>query len=63
MNETIKLQDLKRFSVELTERPDGSFGVVVANDESDDDLKLLAGALCQVALDLYRQAESECEAH
>ncbi|MDH4572873.1 hypothetical protein [Salinicola acroporae] len=59
MGETIKPQDLKRYSIELTERPDGSFGVVVANDESDDNLELLAGALCRVALDLYQRARAE----
>lgn len=59
MGEMINSQDLKRYSIELTERPDGSFGVVVANDESDDNLELLAGALCQVALDLYQQAKAE----
>lgn len=59
MGEMIDPQDLKRYSIELTERPDGSFGVVVANDESDDNLELLAGALCQVALDLYQRSRAE----
>ncbi|GHB06881.1 hypothetical protein [Salinicola rhizosphaerae] len=59
MNDLTQPQDLKRFSVELTERPDGTFGVVVANDAADDDLKLLAGALCQVALDLYEQSRAD----
>jgi hypothetical protein len=59
MDEMSKPQDLKRYSIELTERPDGSFGVVVANDESDDNLELLAGALCQVALDLYQQSKAK----
>ncbi|MGM8849390.1 MULTISPECIES: hypothetical protein [Salinicola] len=59
MAEMIEQQELKRYSIELTERPDGSFGVVVANEESDDNLELLAGALCQIALDLYQQSKSK----